>query len=68
MRYNRFWTIDGEPCARSDLTTITVLADDGSEPDLIQSLSRDLIENSAELKGRQGITRRSTTAIELLSF
>jgi len=37
VRYNRFWTIDGEPCVRSDLTTITVLADDGSEPDLIQA-------------------------------
>ena len=50
MRHNRFWTIDGEPCVRSDLTTITVLADDGSEPDLTQSLPRDLIEDSVELQ------------------
>ena len=47
VRYNRFWTIDGEPCVRSDLTTITVLADDGSDPDLTQA-SR--IESKAFLR------------------
>ena len=37
VSYNRFWTMDGEPCGRSDLTTVTVLADDGSDPDLTQA-------------------------------
>ena len=51
--------IDCEPCVQSDLTTITVLAEDGSETNFnwLKSVLRDLTEDSVELKCRQGTTR-----------